>query len=136
MASNWPEMAEMLNNQDRPVQIGSYPGIFGTLRDLMEWKVVFWHSDEPELVKDIMDYLTDYWIYLFEVCKDVKVDILHIWEYVGQAGSLISPAHIRDSCCQITENSGPVRQARHSCFYGECRWQLRGTYTYLCRGRR
>ncbi|HHT92838.1 MAG TPA: hypothetical protein GXZ66_04965, partial [Clostridiaceae bacterium] len=98
--SNWPEIAEMLNNQDRPVQIGSYPcGIFGTLRDLMgvEGSLLAFY-DEPELVKDIMDYLTDYWIYLFErVCKDVKVDILHIWEDMsGKQGSLISPAHIRE----------------------------------------
>lgn len=97
---NWPEIVEMLNNQDRPIQIGAYPcGIFGTMRDLLGVEgSLYGFYDEPELVKDIMDYLTDFWICLFEkICKDVKVDILHIWEDIsGKQGSLISPSHIRE----------------------------------------
>lgn len=97
---NWKELAESFNKQDVPVQIGAYPcGIYGTMRDLMgvEGSLLAFY-DEPELVKDIMDYLTDFWIYLFEkICKDVKVDILHIWEDMsGKQGSLISPSHIRE----------------------------------------
>lgn len=97
---NWQVIAETLNNLDRPVQIGAYPcGLYGTMRDLMGVEgSLYAFYDEPELVKDIMDYLTDFWLYLFEkICRDVKVDVLHIWEDMsGRQGSLISPAHIKE----------------------------------------
>ena len=99
-AENWKEIAEEVNKMDRPIQIGCYPcGLFGTLRDLMgvEGCLIAFY-DDPELVHDIMDYLTDFWLALYEkICKDVKVDILHIWEDMsGKQGSLISPDMIRE----------------------------------------
>lgn len=97
---NWPELVKQWNEQDAPVQIGMYPcGLYGTLRDLMgtEGSLLAFY-DMPELVKDIMDGLTDFWISLYEkICQDVKVDILHIWEDMsGKQGSLISPDMIRE----------------------------------------
>ncbi len=98
--ADWKERARCINEQDAPVQIGAYPcGLFGTLRDLMgveDCLVAFY--DDPELVKRIMDDLTDFWLAIFEkICKDVQVDILHIWEDMsGKQGSLISPEFIKE----------------------------------------
>ena len=98
-SQNWKEIAENLNAADVPVQIGTYPmGLYGTLRDLVGVEgSLYAFYDEPELVETIMNDLTDYYIELFDIiCRDVKVDILHIWEDMsGKQGSLISPEHVR-----------------------------------------
>ena len=97
---NWKALAKSYNEGDKAVQIGAFPfGLFGTLRDMMgteEVLVAFY--DTPELVHEIMDYLTDFWIEIYgRVCKDVKIDIIHIWEDMsGKHGSLISPQMIRE----------------------------------------
>ena len=97
---NWAELVKTYNEGDQVVQIGSYPyGLFGTLRDMMgveELLVSFY--DQPELIHNMMDYLTDFWIKIYEkVCQDVKIDCIHIWEDMsGKQGSLISPAMIRE----------------------------------------
>jgi uroporphyrinogen decarboxylase len=97
---NWDELVNKYNNEDKVVQLGTYPyGLFGTLRDMMgveELLVSFY--EQPELIKDMMNYLTDFWIYLYEkVCKNVKVDCIHIWEDMsGKQGSLISPRMVRE----------------------------------------
>lgn len=97
---NWGEIAAACNAQDAPVQVGAYPcGLFGTLRDLMgveECLIAFY--DTPELVHRIMGDLTDFWIALYDrICRDVRVDILHIWEDMsGKQGSLISPAMVEE----------------------------------------
>ena len=97
---NWKELARQWNAADAPVQIGIYPcGLYGTLRDLMGVEgSLFAFYDMPDLVKDIMDGLTDFWLSIYEkICRDVKVDILHIWEDMsGKQGSLVSPDMIRE----------------------------------------
>ena len=97
---NWSEIVKQLNETDAPVQLGLYPGgLYGTLRDLMgvEGSLCAFY-DDPELVKDILDYLTDFWISIYtKICKDVKADIIHIWEDMsGKQGSLISPYMIKE----------------------------------------
>lgn len=97
---NWKALAEEYNAGDACMMLGGYPyGLFGTLRDLFgveELLVSFY--DRPELIREIMDYLTDFWIAIYEkVCRDVRVDILHIWEDMsGRSGSLISMAMVRE----------------------------------------
>lgn len=97
---NWGALAARLNQGDSPVQLGIYPcGLYGTLRDLMGVEgSLFAFYDQPELVRDIMDGLTDFWLCIYEkVCQEVRVDILHIWEDMsGKQGSLISPALIEE----------------------------------------
>ena len=71
---------------------------FGTARELMGVEnLLISFYDQPEMVKDIMDYLTDFWIALYEkVCRHVRVDCIHIWEDMsGKQGPLISPDMIR-----------------------------------------
>ncbi|MEI6132298.1 MAG: uroporphyrinogen decarboxylase family protein [Bacillota bacterium] len=97
---NWSELVKSYNSGDIVVQLGDFPyGLFGTLRDMMgveEFLVSLY--EEPELIKEMMDYLTDFWLEIYaKVCKDVKVDVIHIWEDMsGKQGSLISPAMIRE----------------------------------------
>jgi uroporphyrinogen-III decarboxylase len=100
LPENWKEKTEEYNKSDCAIQIGSYPyGLFGTLRDMMgvESLLVNFY-DKPELIHEIMDYLTDFWIAIYErVSRDVKIDIIHIWEDMsGKQGSLISPNMVCD----------------------------------------
>ena len=97
---NWTQLVKEYNEGDKAVQIGTYPyGLFGTLRDMMgveDLLITFY--DDPELIHDMMDYLTDFWLAIYsKVVKDVKIDIIHIWEDMsGCHGPLISPKMIRD----------------------------------------
>ncbi len=97
---NWNELVGYYNSTDKVVQLGSYPyGLFGTLRDMMGVENLCMNFyDQPELVQDMMDYLTDFWITIYQkVVKQVKVDAIHIWEDMsGKNGSLISPAMVRE----------------------------------------
>ena len=97
---NWDELADEYNTGDHAMQIGSYPyGLFGSLRDMMgvETLLVSFY-DDPELIHEMMEYLTDFWLKIYEkVCSMVKIDIIHMWEDMsGKTGSLISPAMVRE----------------------------------------
>jgi len=98
--ADWHNIIASMKERDAAVQIGTYPfGLFGTARDLMgveELLVSFY--DEPELIHDIMDYLTDFWLTIYEqVLKDVQIDHIHIWEDMsGKHGPLISPSMFRE----------------------------------------
>jgi uroporphyrinogen-III decarboxylase len=98
--ADWVSLARQYNEGDRVVQLGCYPyGLFGTLRDMMgveELLVSFY--DQPDLIRDMMDYLTDFWLTIYDtVCREVKVDCIHMWEDMsGCQGSLISPAMVRE----------------------------------------
>jgi len=97
---NLPEIITGMKSRDAAIQIGSYPyGLFGTARDLMgaeELLVCFY--DEPELVHDIMDYLTDFWLAIYKKALSyVQIDHIHIWEDMsGKTGPLISPAMFKE----------------------------------------
>jgi uroporphyrinogen decarboxylase len=82
------------------IQLGWYPyGLFGTLRDMMGVEELLLNFyDDPVLIQDIMNYLTDFWLATYEkVCARVKVDAIHIWEDMsGKNGSLISPQMVRE----------------------------------------
>ena len=98
--SDWKEQIEHLNSTDKVVQLGVYPyGLFGTLRDMMgvEELLVSFYT-QPELIHEMMDYLTDFWIRIYEkVVKDVRVDAIHMWEDMSaKNGSLISPQMVRE----------------------------------------
>jgi len=97
---DWEERTAELNGGDALNQLGTYPyGLFGTLRDMFGVeKLLFMTYDDRELIKEIMNYLTDFWIAIWErAAKDVRVDAIHMWEDMsGVSGSLISPAMIRE----------------------------------------
>lgn len=98
--ANWKELTEQWKTADAPIQIGAFPcGLYGTLRDLMgvEGSLIAFY-DDPNLVKTVMDDLTDFWLRIFaHITRDVQVDMIHIWEDMsGKQGPLISPAFIRE----------------------------------------
>jgi len=96
---DWPDVIRRIKESDAAVQIGSYPyGLFGTLRDLMGVeKLLVTFYDEPELIHEIMDYLTDFWIEIYKLALcDIQIDNIHIWEDMsGKQGPLISPSMFR-----------------------------------------
>ena len=81
-------------------QVGSYPyGLFGTLRDFMGAEnLLLAFYDDPGLIREMMDYLTDFWIAIYKkILGDVQLDHIHIWEDMsGKQGPLISPAMFRE----------------------------------------
>jgi len=97
--ANLAEIIQGMKQRDAAVQIGSYPyGLFGTLRDLMgveELLISFY--DEPAWIKEMMDYLTDFWIAIYKKTLEyVQIDHIHIWEDMsGKQGPLISPDMFR-----------------------------------------
>lgn len=96
---NWPELVEHYRTTDALLQLGEFPyGLFGTLRDLVGAEtLLYWFCEEPELVADMMDYLTDFWIKIYEkVVREVHVDAIHMWEDMSyRNGSLISNRMVR-----------------------------------------
>lgn len=96
----WEEISKKYNEGDYVNQLGDYPyGLFGTARELMGVEnLLIAFYDQPDLIKDMMDYLTDFWISIYEkVCRNIRIDCLHIWEDMsGKHGSLISPKMIRE----------------------------------------
>lgn len=84
---------------DAALQLGAYPyGLFGTLRDMVGVEtLLFWMYDEQDLVWEMMDYLTTFWLAIYaRAVRAAKVDVIHIWEDMsGRNGSLISPAMVK-----------------------------------------
>jgi len=98
--ADWHSIIKGMQERDAAIQIGVFPyGLFGTARDLMGVEnLLVGFYDEPELIQDIMNYLTDFWISIYKnVLKDVHIDHIHIWEDMsGKNGPLISPAMFRE----------------------------------------
>ena len=97
---DFEDYARSLHDGGYTVQIGEFPyGLFGTLRDMIGLEdlcVMFY--DEPSLVHEIMEYLTDLWLKIYtEAANRAQIDIIHMWEDMsGKSGSLISPDMVRE----------------------------------------
>jgi len=100
---DWGGKAKGYNEGDAANMIGCYPyGLFGTLRDMFGVETLLTEFyDAPELIHEIMDYLTDFWIAIWEkTARDVRLDAIHMWEDMsGVSGPLISPAMVREFMC-------------------------------------
>jgi uroporphyrinogen decarboxylase len=97
---DWDEFRAYVKETGTAVQLGGFPfGVFGTPRDLLgdEELLVSFYT-EPEMVRDMMNHMTDLWISLCErVAEEVQIDHIHIWEDMsGRQGSLISMDMVRD----------------------------------------
>lgn len=92
----WRELGQEWMARGYPIRLADYPdsGIFGPYRWMMgdEQGLVAFHT-MPDLVHEIMDHLATLYLAVFEqVVKEVRVDVIHMWEdmcYKG--GPLISP---------------------------------------------
>ena len=97
---DWSAFNGYLEATESVARLGYFPyGVFGTARDLMgaeELLIAF--IEQPDLVHDIMDYLTGMWIRIYDrVTEHLEVACVHLWEDMsGKQGSLISPRMVRD----------------------------------------
>ena len=97
---NLSDVITQLLDRDYPMALGGRPvGFFGSLRDLMGFEgALTSYYDNPKLTKDILTFLTDFWINLYEkILSRITVDAFYIWEDMSyKSGSLISPALFRE----------------------------------------
>ncbi|RME42172.1 MAG: hypothetical protein D6791_18360 [Chloroflexi bacterium] len=97
---NWSWWVEEYRDRDYPLAVGGYPnGYFGTLVHLIGYQNVFYlYYDEPDLLKDINQHLTNLWIAVWEeIMADVEIDCCHVWEDMSSTmGTMISPAHFEE----------------------------------------
>lgn len=100
LPSNWKEIADKYKNRDFPLALGGYPcGIFGTLTHLIGYENLFmFYYDKPDLIKDILERLTDIWIALWEeVLAYTDVDLCNLWEDISSGkGSMLSPSIMKE----------------------------------------
>ncbi len=97
---NLDEVIQEFEDRDYPLSIGGLPvGFFGSLRYLMgEVKLFTSYYDAPDLVKQIIDDLVDFWIQLWTpVLSRIQVDWVNMWEDMCyKTGPLISPTIFRE----------------------------------------
>jgi uroporphyrinogen decarboxylase len=99
VAADWDEWTARDRDGDA-IQVGTFPfGPFGTVRDLVGVETMLvWCYDYPEVIRDMMQRLTDVWLAVYEeAARHVQIDHIHLWEDMsGRQGSLISPAMIEE----------------------------------------
>lgn len=97
---NFDEIIEQFKKRDYPLSIGSRPvGFFGSLRYLLgEVRLLTGYYDDPDLIKDMISYLVDFWIELFSpILSKIKVEWFNMWEDMCyKTGPLISPGLFRE----------------------------------------
>lgn len=95
---NWDEVRRLRDEDGYRLQVGRFPfGVFGTPRDLLGVEeLLMGFYDQPEMIRDMMNHLTDLWLALWsKVADEVPIDHVHIWEDMsGRQGSLLSPAMV------------------------------------------
>jgi hypothetical protein len=94
------EMIKNIKNRTYPIGLLGYPaGFFGSLRFLIgDVNLFVLYYDNPKLIKDIAEFLTDFWINCCdEMLSWFDVDVVLFWEdMAGRNGSLISPKIFRE----------------------------------------
>ncbi len=99
LPQDWPAWVDKFKQRDYPLVVGLRQGYYWTARDLLgDERVLYTFHDDPQLVHDMMDYLTDFWIALYDpILNEVDADAAVIWEDISyKNGPLISPAMIRE----------------------------------------
>jgi hypothetical protein len=100
LPDNWPELVQQYKKRDVPLAIGGGVGFYGTPRYLLgDERILTTYYDDPELMRDMVDYLGDFWVSLYDaVLKQTGgADIALIWEDMSyKTGPLISPRMFRD----------------------------------------
>lgn len=89
-----------VKNRDYPLCLyGSPIGFFGILRTLIgEENLYYWYSDKPDLLKQILNYLCNFWISIAEeLTSKVNFDYGRFYEDMAyKGGSLISPGIFKE----------------------------------------
>ena len=91
---NLNRAVEFYKNRDFPLMMGGEVGFFGPLRYLLgEVKLLTSYYDQPDLMKDMINYLVDFWIKVYyPLLSKIKPDCFLMWEDMCyKTGPLISP---------------------------------------------
>lgn len=99
LPENWDQLLESYRSRDFPLALGGGQGFFGTPRFLLgEVQVLTVFYDQPELIRQMVLDLADFWIALYDQILDlVEVDLIMIWEDICyNSGPLISPDTFRE----------------------------------------
>jgi uroporphyrinogen decarboxylase len=99
LPSEWPAWVESHKSRTYPLAVALRQGLYWTARDLLgDEGVLYTFHDDPDLIRDIMNYLTDFWIALYDpILEYVEADCAWLWEDMSfKNGPLISPAMIRE----------------------------------------
>ncbi len=92
--SDWNVRVKEYRDRDYPLQL-THRGVYGFVRERMgDEGLAYAFYDEPVLVRDMMEYYTDFAIRLWEKqTAEVEFDLIECWEdMASKNGSLISPA--------------------------------------------
>ena len=97
---NVTDYMKSANNRSYPLCLFGDPvGFFGSLRFLIgENNLFLFYYDQPKLIKEIQEYLCDFWIQIAEeILGNIEIDSVFFWEDMsGKNGSLISPNMFRE----------------------------------------
>lgn len=102
LPADWPQQREQLRQRDFPLAIGGFGGqvgFFHTTRYLLgPVRILYSFYDQPDLVKDIMNYLADFWVSLFDqILSQIDADFAFFNEDMAyKNGPFISPATFRE----------------------------------------
>jgi uroporphyrinogen decarboxylase len=99
LPENWDELLSGYTSRTFPLALGGGQGFFGTPRFLLgELPVLTIFYDQPDLIRQIISDLADFWIALYDQLLDlVDVDLVMIWEDICyNNGPLISPDTFRE----------------------------------------
>ena len=100
LPENWSQWKKVFQHRTYPLILGGYPtGFYGTARFLLgEERVMMEFYDDPDLMRDIMNYLADFWVSLYDqILQEISVDGILIWEDMCyKNGPLISPEMFRE----------------------------------------
>ncbi|HKJ27357.1 MAG TPA: uroporphyrinogen decarboxylase family protein, partial [Anaerolineales bacterium] len=94
LPSDWEAAKQVYKNRAFPLALGGGQGFFGTPRFLFgEVQVLTAFYDTPDLMHQVLNDLTDFWIALYDqILDEVEVDLMMIWEDICyNRGPLISP---------------------------------------------
>ena len=100
MPENWDELVKKYKNRTAPLMMGGHPiGFYGAFRILCgDVGISLLYHDDPKLVHEMLDFLTDFWIKCYEeILKYVTADWSLMWEDMAyNSGSMISPRTFKE----------------------------------------
>ena len=98
LPANWPAIRDELRRRDYPLAIGGDVGFFGMLRFMMGVEpLLLAYYDQPELIQDMVSYLANFYVTLFDqILDEIDADAAIMWEDMCyKTGPLISPDMFR-----------------------------------------
>lgn len=100
LPDDWAQAVESYKGRDYPLAIGGNVGFYGTPRYLLgDQRILTMFYDDPDLMRDIVDYLADFWVAIYDavLTQTGGADLALIWEDMSyKSGPLISPAMFRE----------------------------------------